>query len=151
MHNVDPTRLCLPQVIELEAHAIKGVGREHAKWSPVATAWYRLRPEVVLLQRVAGADAQQLVEAFRNKDGTPGLFVLEGEELRVQDAPDYENRLEEVRVGCLAGVRVWVLVPGCGASTAISPVLLCEPSCSAVQVSCGDQNAACAIWHQASG
>jgi hypothetical protein len=83
-------------VIELEAHAIKGVGREHAKWSPVATAWYRLRPEVVLLQRVAGADAKQLVEEFRNKDGTPGLFVLEGEELCVRDARDYENRLEEV-------------------------------------------------------
>lgn len=83
-------------MIELEAHAIKGVGREHAKWSPVATAWYRLRPEVVLLQRVAGADAKQLVEEFRNKDGTPGLFVLEGEELRVRDAREYENRLEEV-------------------------------------------------------
>jgi hypothetical protein len=35
-----------PQEIELEAHCIKGVGKEHAKWSPVATAWYRLNPEV---------------------------------------------------------------------------------------------------------
>lgn len=32
--------------IELEAHAVKGVGKEHAKWSPVATAAYRLLPEV---------------------------------------------------------------------------------------------------------
>ena len=38
------------QAIELEAHCTKGVGREHAKWSPVATAWYKLKPEVVLLQ-----------------------------------------------------------------------------------------------------
>lgn len=38
------------QVIELEAHGCKGIGREHAKWSPVATAWYRLHPEVVLLK-----------------------------------------------------------------------------------------------------
>jgi hypothetical protein len=49
---------CAVQCIQLEAHAIKGVGREHAKWSPVATAWYRLQPEVVLLQPVTGAAAK---------------------------------------------------------------------------------------------
>lgn len=27
-----------------------GIGAEHAKWSPVATAWYRLEPEMVLLK-----------------------------------------------------------------------------------------------------
>jgi hypothetical protein len=54
---------CAVQCIQLEAHAIKGVGREHAKWSPVATAWYRLQPEVVLLQPVTGeaAKVRQLV------------------------------------------------------------------------------------------
>ena len=39
----------LLQAIELEAHAVKGVGKVHAKWSPVATAWYRMLPEVVKL------------------------------------------------------------------------------------------------------
>ena len=34
------------QAIELEAHAVKGLGREHAKWSPVATASYRMLPQV---------------------------------------------------------------------------------------------------------
>jgi DNA-directed RNA polymerase I and III subunit RPAC1 len=29
------------QEIELEAHCIKGIGKEHAKWSPVCTASYR--------------------------------------------------------------------------------------------------------------
>lgn len=38
--------LLLLQEIELEAHAVKGVGKTHAKWSPVATAWYRMLPEV---------------------------------------------------------------------------------------------------------
>lgn len=38
------------QSIALEAHCTKGMGKEHAKWSPVATAWYRLHPEVVLLK-----------------------------------------------------------------------------------------------------
>lgn len=43
------------QEIELEAHCVKGSGAEHAKWSPVATAWYRLLPEVVLLKVCAHA------------------------------------------------------------------------------------------------
>jgi hypothetical protein len=34
------------QAIELEAHAVKGIGKTHAKWSPVATAKYRMLPEV---------------------------------------------------------------------------------------------------------
>ena len=39
-------RLRPGQRIELEAHATVGTGGEHAKWSPVATAWYRLQPEL---------------------------------------------------------------------------------------------------------
>lgn len=34
------------QAIELEGHAMKGIGKTHAKWSPVATARYRMLPEV---------------------------------------------------------------------------------------------------------
>ncbi|KAM0887051.1 hypothetical protein ACQ4PT_029285 [Festuca glaucescens] len=55
-------RLGPGQAIELEAHAIKGVGKVHAKWSPVATAWYRMLPEVVLLKEITGGDAEQLVK-----------------------------------------------------------------------------------------
>lgn len=40
---------CHLQEIELEAHAVKGVGKTHAKWSPVATCWYRMLPEACLL------------------------------------------------------------------------------------------------------
>ncbi|KIP05125.1 hypothetical protein PHLGIDRAFT_74755 [Phlebiopsis gigantea 11061_1 CR5-6] len=36
------------QEIDMELHAVKGVGKEHAKWSPVATASYRLHPLIVL-------------------------------------------------------------------------------------------------------
>ncbi|CAA2972185.1 DNA-directed RNA polymerases I and III subunit rpac1-like isoform X2 [Olea europaea var. sylvestris] len=50
------------QEIELEAHAVKGMGKTHAKWSPVATAWYRMLPEVVLLQEVEGEKAEELVK-----------------------------------------------------------------------------------------
>lgn len=50
------------QEIELEAHAVKGMGKTHAKWSPVATAWYRMLPEVVLLKEIEGKKAEQLVK-----------------------------------------------------------------------------------------
>ncbi|KAI0933608.1 hypothetical protein AcW1_005394 [Taiwanofungus camphoratus] len=36
------------QEVDMELHAIKGVGKDHAKWSPVATASYRLHPLVLL-------------------------------------------------------------------------------------------------------
>jgi DNA-directed RNA polymerase alpha subunit len=58
------------QCIDLEAHCVKGIGAEHAKWSPVATAWYRLHPEVVLTKKVKGKDARLLAELC------PGLFNL---------------------------------------------------------------------------
>ncbi|KAJ8437742.1 hypothetical protein Cgig2_009457 [Carnegiea gigantea] len=48
--------------IELEAHAVKGVGKEHAKWSPVATAWYKMLPEVVLLKDIFDEKAEELVK-----------------------------------------------------------------------------------------
>ncbi|OMP06988.1 DNA-directed RNA polymerase, RBP11-like protein [Corchorus olitorius] len=48
------------QEIELEAHAVKGKGKTHAKWSPVATAWYRMFPEVVLLEEVEDDLAEEL-------------------------------------------------------------------------------------------
>ncbi|XP_050218592.1 uncharacterized protein LOC126669221 [Mercurialis annua] len=48
------------QEIELEAHAVKGMGKTHAKWSPVATAWYRMLPEVVLLEDVEDEVAEEL-------------------------------------------------------------------------------------------
>lgn len=69
------------QCIDLEAHATKGTGGEHAKWSPVATAWYRLQPEVVLTKQVKGKDAEQLAETC------PGLFTLQ----EVQFWPTYHR------------------------------------------------------------
>eukprot|EP00879_Flechtneria_rotunda_P024734 GHRR01026240.1.p1 GENE.GHRR01026240.1~~GHRR01026240.1.p1 ORF type:complete len:156 (+),score=48.39 GHRR01026240.1:1296-1763(+) len=79
------------QCIELEAHAILGAGQEHAKWSPVATAWYRLQPEVVLLQPVTGDDAQQLAKYV------PELFSVQDGQLVVGEARQHEHKLEQVR------------------------------------------------------
>lgn len=56
-------RLGPGQEIELEAHAVKGMGKTHAKWSPVATAWYRMLPEVLLLEELE----DELAEELKNK------------------------------------------------------------------------------------
>lgn len=48
------------QEIELEAHAVKGIGKEHAKWSPVATAWYRMLPEVTMLAVLPSPNPHQI-------------------------------------------------------------------------------------------
>ncbi|TBU40857.1 insert subdomain of RNA polymerase alpha subunit [Dichomitus squalens] len=61
------------QVIEMELHAIKGVGKEHAKWSPVATATYRLHPLVLLnpSKPVPPEHAQKFAKCF-----SPGVVEV---------------------------------------------------------------------------
>jgi DNA-directed RNA polymerase alpha subunit len=49
------------QRISAELHAEKGIGRVHAKWSPVATASYRLLPEITVFDDVTGTAADELV------------------------------------------------------------------------------------------
>lgn len=49
------------QRIKLEARAEKGIGKVHAKWSPVATASYRLLPKIEIKQHIAGTEAEELV------------------------------------------------------------------------------------------
>jgi DNA-directed RNA polymerase I and III subunit RPAC1 len=51
------TKLKPGQEIDLTAFAMKGTGKEHAKWSPVATASYRMLPEVRVVGDDAGDDA----------------------------------------------------------------------------------------------
>ena len=64
------------QTIQLEAHCTKGTGKEHAKWSPVATAWYRLHPEVVLLK--VGGWVSPLVSFLRCVSRMVGPLLAAG-------------------------------------------------------------------------
>jgi len=48
------------QKIELEGHCVKGVGKDHTKFSPVATATYRLLPDIVLPNAITEGDAEDL-------------------------------------------------------------------------------------------
>lgn len=50
------------QEINLECYCEKGIGKTHAKWSPVATAYYRLLPQISFSQDggIVGDEAKQL-------------------------------------------------------------------------------------------
>lgn len=45
----------------VQMHCRKGAGKDHAKFSPVATASYRLLPVITLKDDVMGQDAEELV------------------------------------------------------------------------------------------
>ena len=59
------------QEIELEAHGRRGIGKDHAKFSPVSTACYRLYTEVELVEPVYDEVAEELVHLYE-----PGVFEL---------------------------------------------------------------------------
>ncbi|GAX75632.1 hypothetical protein CEUSTIGMA_g3076.t1 [Chlamydomonas eustigma] len=83
------------QSITLEAHCIRGEGREHAKWSPVATAWYRLYPEVKVIKEEIGDEViDELIET------APGLFYRHASsgKLCAGIAREHEQHLEKVRL-----------------------------------------------------
>lgn len=54
-------KLAPGQEIELEAHAVKGIGSDHAKFSPVSTAAYRLLPRITLTRPFKNEEAEALV------------------------------------------------------------------------------------------
>ncbi|GAM85992.1 hypothetical protein ANO11243_040020 [Dothideomycetidae sp. 11243] len=52
------------QKIDLHCHCFKGVGGDHAKFSPVATASYRLLPSINIKKPILGADAKKFARCF---------------------------------------------------------------------------------------
>ncbi|KAK7140277.1 hypothetical protein R3I94_012783 [Phoxinus phoxinus] len=60
------------QELDIVMHCVKGIGKDHAKFSPVATASYRLLPEITLLQTIEGEQAERLKRCF-----SPGVIELE--------------------------------------------------------------------------
>merc|ERR1711865_183662 len=57
------TQLRSGQEIEAICHCEKGIGKEHAKWSPVCTAYYRLMPDIELTKPIVGEEAEKLKSA----------------------------------------------------------------------------------------
>uniref|UniRef100_A0A9L0S8U2 DNA-directed RNA polymerases I and III subunit RPAC1 n=1 Tax=Equus caballus TaxID=9796 RepID=A0A9L0S8U2_HORSE len=60
------------QEIDLLMHCVKGIGKDHAKFSPVATASYRLLPDITLLEPVEGDAAEELSRCF-----SPGVIEVQ--------------------------------------------------------------------------
>ena len=60
------------QEIQVEMHAVKSIGADHAKFSPVATASYRLLPTISITQPILGADAKKFARCFPK-----GVIALE--------------------------------------------------------------------------
>lgn len=66
------------QEIDLEMHCIKGIGADHAKFSPVATATYRLLPTIDITKPILGLDAKKFARCFPK--GVVGLEDVSEEE-----------------------------------------------------------------------
>lgn len=52
------------QEIDIVCHCIKGIGADHTKFSPVATASYRLLPSITIKEPILGADAKKFARCF---------------------------------------------------------------------------------------
>jgi DNA-directed RNA polymerase I and III subunit RPAC1 len=63
-------KLAPGQEINIEAHAQKAVGLDHAKYSPVGTASYRQMPRVEIVSEISGARAEKLMQLM------PGVFEI---------------------------------------------------------------------------
>ena len=68
--------------LDLKLFAVKGIGKDHAKFSPVSTAYYRLLPEIKLNREVVGKEAFLLQKCF-----SPGVIGIdENDSAYVKDA-----------------------------------------------------------------
>ena len=73
------------QEIKMKMHCVKGIGQDHAKFSPVATATYRLLPCIELLESITGDLARKLQGCF--PEGVIGIKMVDNTEVAyVQDA-----------------------------------------------------------------
>lgn len=80
------------QEINLELHCVKGIGADHAKFSPVATASYRLLPDIQILRPIIGDDAKKFAKCFPK--GVIGLEPITSEEA-LRSGSGYEGHAGE--------------------------------------------------------
>ncbi|AMD20720.1 HDL024Wp [Eremothecium sinecaudum] len=94
------------QEISLRIHCILGIGGDHAKFSPVCTASYRLMPHINILEPITGDDAKKFVQCFPKGVAD----INENGEAYIKDArkdtvsrevlrhPEFENKVKLGRV-----------------------------------------------------
>lgn len=69
------TKLLPGHELDLKLIAVKGIGVDHAKFQPVATAYYRLLPDIKLNRKVHLKDAIKLQKCF-----SPGVIGINPED-----------------------------------------------------------------------
>ena len=57
--------------IDLVCYCVKGIGRTHAKWSPVCTAYYKLLNKINIIKEISGNDAEELKQLCPK-----GVFIV---------------------------------------------------------------------------
>ena len=57
--------------LDLVCYCTKGIGRTHAKWSPVCTAYYRLINKINIVKEITGNDAEELRQVCPK-----GVFII---------------------------------------------------------------------------
>ncbi|CAI6095767.1 hypothetical protein V2G26_014390 [Clonostachys chloroleuca] len=82
------------QTIELSMYMNLGVGSDHSKFSPVATASYRLMPTIKITKPIIGADAQKFAKCF--PEGVIGLEKVSKKEAG-QRGSGYEGHAGELK------------------------------------------------------
>jgi len=82
------------QEIDVEMHCEKGLGQDHAKWSPVATATYRLLPEILINGEITGASAVKFQKCF--PEGVVDVVVENGVKKAVVVNPRKDTVSREV-------------------------------------------------------
>ncbi|EEH58218.1 uncharacterized protein MICPUCDRAFT_57581 [Micromonas pusilla CCMP1545] len=96
------------QEIELEAHCTKGDGKEHAKWSPVGTTWYRMVPQVTFPSGpLTGEDADVFMRECADFDDAHACYERVGSDRRVVAKNERGCEFCVERVRALSGEPGW--------------------------------------------
>lgn len=75
--------------IDIEMHCIKGIGADHAKFSPVATASYRLMPTIEITKPILGDAARKFARCFPK-----GVIGLEDVAGNTEEGGERSSRME---------------------------------------------------------
>ncbi|CAH8493804.1 unnamed protein product [Heterobilharzia americana] len=108
--------------IEARCVAVKGIGRDHAKFSPVAAAYYKFHPIIKLLRTIEGEQAIKLQKSFA--PGVIGINPATGQAFvdnpRLDNGSREHMRHPEFRDIVFSGMDpthcifiVETIVPGC--------------------------------------
>ncbi|KAF6002540.1 DNA-directed RNA polymerases I and III subunit RPAC1 [Cyanidiococcus yangmingshanensis] len=96
------TKVLPGQRLDIAMEAVKGLGQDHAKWSPVATAYYRMTPKVRLKGEVNGPAAKALRESCPMRvfelEETSGVLKV-AHESRCTLCGECTRRLQEKIIG----------------------------------------------------